>query len=100
MPSPLQEILDFDFLGLVAAIALNMLELVGFPAADLTIFFSPFPFLFHLPSTALHPYLQVYTLFIIYFIMCGFGFYNRTGENPCIFFFLASYFIPSGAVVE
>lgn len=67
MPSPLKEILDFDFLGSVAAIALNMLELVGSPAADLTIFFSPFPFLFHLPSTALHPYLQVYCTFLLLF---------------------------------
>ena len=45
MPSLLKEILDFEFLGLVAAIALNMLELVGSPAADLTIFFFfPLPF--------------------------------------------------------
>lgn len=59
------------FLGLVAAIALNMLELVGSPAADLTIFFffPPFPFLFHLPSTALHPYLRVYCKKFFYAVL-------------------------------
>lgn len=101
MPSPLKEILDFDFLGLVAAIALNMLELVGSPAADLTIFFFPLPFSVSLAINGVASLSAslLYYVFNIYFIMRGFRFYNRPERTP-VFFFLASYFIPSGAVVK